>query len=318
MIATGSQDGAIIVSQWDSNEPIASFKHDSVVYSIAFSPDNTKLASGSEDCTVRVWDVTANTSLLQMGPFNSTRKDWGDRTDSVSFSRDGTRLLFACQAAIRILDLQTEAVIHTILYESRIIKAVFNLDETRIVSCSLAQVTLDVWNIESSNLELTVELGESPACSFVRGNVTDIYVFCPGDSSLGVWSLETKCTMVYVLKAHGNTWKDQVNDMCLTFDDLRIVTCTGAGVFVWNTATLTLLSMDNFISKCVATTSSPQDRYRITGCSMTGGFVHVWDMELNSGNETPPANVTPLCLKFKHPGSGVNAICCSAQDVILI
>ena len=41
--------------------------HSEAVLSVAFSPDGSMLASGSGDCTVRVWDLNTETPLFTCG-----------------------------------------------------------------------------------------------------------------------------------------------------------------------------------------------------------------------------------------------------------
>ena len=57
--------------------------HDDKVNSVAFSPDGTKLASGSRDKTIRLWSV--NTQALIGKPL----KGHLDSITSVAFSHDG-------------------------------------------------------------------------------------------------------------------------------------------------------------------------------------------------------------------------------------
>ncbi|KAF8595569.1 WD40 repeat-like protein, partial [Ceratobasidium sp. AG-I] len=58
----------------------------SPVFSVAFSPDGTRIVSGSGDKTIRVWD--AHSGLLVAGPFEGHT----DSVSSVVFSPDGTRI----------------------------------------------------------------------------------------------------------------------------------------------------------------------------------------------------------------------------------
>jgi len=57
--------------------------HEDVVAALAFNSDGTRLASGSEDCTVRVWDVALGRSMLTLrspdGPVHALAFDPQDR-----------------------------------------------------------------------------------------------------------------------------------------------------------------------------------------------------------------------------------------------
>lgn len=57
--------------------------HIDQILSVAYSPDGKYIASGSWDCTVRVWNV--ETGELVAGPF----KGHSDPVRSVAYSADG-------------------------------------------------------------------------------------------------------------------------------------------------------------------------------------------------------------------------------------
>ena len=57
--------------------------HSHNVWSVSFSPDGTKVASGSRDNTVKLWDVTSGECL-------QTLEGHSSNVNSVSFSPDGT------------------------------------------------------------------------------------------------------------------------------------------------------------------------------------------------------------------------------------
>jgi WD40 repeat protein len=61
--------------------------HEHLVYSVAFSADGTRIVSGSEDTTLRLWD--AKSGQLIGEPLRG-HESW---VSSVAFSTDGTRIV---------------------------------------------------------------------------------------------------------------------------------------------------------------------------------------------------------------------------------
>ena len=56
------------------------------MWSASFSPDGTRILTGSHDKTAKVWDARTGTPLLEL-------KGLGSFPSSVSYSLDGTRIL---------------------------------------------------------------------------------------------------------------------------------------------------------------------------------------------------------------------------------
>src|SRR5262249_42004283 len=83
-----SADMVKIVSVKGGQEVLTLKGHTGGVSSLSFSPDGTRLASGSQDRTVKIWDTTSGQEVL-------TLKGHADLVTAVCFSPDGTRLASA-------------------------------------------------------------------------------------------------------------------------------------------------------------------------------------------------------------------------------
>ena len=60
--------------------------HSSVVNSVAYSPDGTKIISGSDDATIKIWEANTGQCL-------KTLKGHSDDVESVAYSPDGTKII---------------------------------------------------------------------------------------------------------------------------------------------------------------------------------------------------------------------------------
>ena len=76
--------------------------HDNVIASVAFSPDGSKIVSGSWDCTIRVWDASTGVQVLP------ALQGHDDYIRSVAFSPDGSKIVSGSwNKTIRVWDAST-------------------------------------------------------------------------------------------------------------------------------------------------------------------------------------------------------------------
>jgi WD40 repeat protein len=105
------------------------------ISSAAFSPDGTRVVSGSEDKNLRLWDAVSGACLNTLT--GHSQPVW-----SVAFSPDGTRVVSGSQDnSLRLWDAVSGTCLNTINgHSGTIYSAVFSPDGMRIVSGSADKV----------------------------------------------------------------------------------------------------------------------------------------------------------------------------------
>ncbi|WPJ63597.1 hypothetical protein SMAC4_13655 [Sordaria macrospora] len=125
--------------------------HSGDVYSVAFSPDGQRLASGSEDETIKIWDP-ASGSCLQ------TLKGHSGDVRSVAFSPDGQRLASGSwDETIKIWDPASGSCLQTLKGHSGWVYSVaFSRDGQRLASGSEDE-TIKIWDPASGSCLQTLK-----------------------------------------------------------------------------------------------------------------------------------------------------------------
>ena len=179
------------------------YGHTGVVWGVAFSPDGTRIVTGSIDQTAKVWDARTGTPQLELkghtggvpgvafspdgtrivtGSFDQTAKVWDARTgtpllelkghtgavNSVAFSADGARIVTASwDKTAKVWDARTGTPQLEVRHKHWVLSVAFSPDGTRIVTGS-ADTTAKVWEARTGTplLELPCAPYGVPSVAF--------------------------------------------------------------------------------------------------------------------------------------------------------
>jgi WD40 repeat protein/serine/threonine protein kinase len=113
--------------------------HEGPIWDARFSPDGTRIATGSSDKTARIWDAATGALLHTLSGFTAD-------VYRVRFSPDGTCVLAASwDGTARVWDVATGALLWTADYEDRVLDAEFGPDGTFAATTGFGN-TIALWN----------------------------------------------------------------------------------------------------------------------------------------------------------------------------
>lgn len=162
--------------------------HTNWVRSLAFSPNGRAIASGSEDGTIRLWDVPTGRTI-------ATLKGHSAQVTSVAFSPNGQTLASASEDnAVHLWNVVTRTHNRTLKGHTTFVHSVVFSPDGQTLASGSSDKTVRLWNVATGTYRRTLA-GHTDWVSSVAFNPDgNTLASGSGDRTIRLWNLHTgKC-----------------------------------------------------------------------------------------------------------------------------
>jgi WD40 repeat protein/serine/threonine protein kinase len=247
--ARGMQDAEVSGS-------VRSFEgHRSRVMTVAFSPDGKQMVSGSEDMTLRLWDVTT-------GHCVRTYDGHHGFVLSVAFSPDGKLVLSgSSDKTLRVWEVITGRCLHTFEANDAVFSIVFSPDGKQILTHAYNDAVVRLWDVRRGRC-LRNFRGHTKNQNAIAFSPDSKFVLTGDDKTLRLWKVATgRCVRTF----EGHTAR--VTSIAFSTDGRFVLSGSyDSTLRLWELATGRCLSIfEGHISSVNSVAISPRNIFAVSG-----------------------------------------------------
>jgi len=160
--------------------------HSDFIRSVAFSPDGKTLASGSNDRTIKLWDVESAKELR-------TLVGHSDEVRSVVFSPDGNTLASGSEdGTIKLWKVESGKEIRTLAGHSSSVRSVAFAPDGKTVASGSFDKTIKLWAVATGKVLATFFAGQFSEIKEIAFSPDGKTIASVGDKAVQLWDIEKR------------------------------------------------------------------------------------------------------------------------------
>ncbi|MDE3258698.1 MAG: M60 family metallopeptidase [Gemmatimonadota bacterium] len=222
ILAAGTHHDGVLLWAVATGTQIGRLRHSGYVTSVVFSSDGTRLASGSWEQVIKIWDVE---SRREVGTWEVQRTSDIHLFLSLDFSPDGRRLASGFQdGTVRLWDVATRTEVANLEgHTDRVTSVSFSPDGAQVASGS-GDHTIRLWDVSAQAEVATVEghTGSVRSVSFSPDG--GALASGSSDRTVRLWDLATE-DLISIFEEH----KDAVHSVTFSPDGAALVSGAADG-----------------------------------------------------------------------------------------
>ncbi|KAL0610253.1 WD repeat-containing protein 88 [Plecturocebus cupreus] len=201
--------------------------HEHAVSTCHFCVNDTKLLSGSYDCTVKLWDAVDGSVVRDFEPRPKAP------VVECSVTADSSRVIAASyDKTVRAWDLETGKLLWKVRYDTFIVSCKFSPDGKYVVSgfdVDHGICIIDAENITTVSVVKDHHTRSITSCCFDPDSQRVASVSL--DRCIKIWDVTSQATMLTIAKAHSNA----ISNCCFTFSGHFLCTSSwDKNLKIWN------------------------------------------------------------------------------------
>jgi WD40 repeat protein len=202
IIASVSDDLALRLWDIHTGQALHTLRsHSNGVWSVAFSPDSQTLASGSDDRTVHLWDISGGTGKTLLG---HTAGVW-----SVAFSPVGKILASSgADRTIRLWDVDAGETIAILSGHTNTVREVAFSSNGEILASGSIDLTIRLWDVSNGQTLAVLEGHTQPVSSVSFDPQGNMLASGSDDGTVKLWAITTG-QYIQTLQGHSD-WVQSV------------------------------------------------------------------------------------------------------------
>ncbi|MBW4573445.1 MAG: serine/threonine protein kinase [Tolypothrix carrinoi HA7290-LM1] len=184
-ITKSSPSQPVKTASENSDQPDTLKGHSSDVNSVTFSPDGQMLVTGSDDLTIKLWNLTTKQEIR-------TFKGHSSYIYAIAISPDGQTIASgSVDKTIKLWNLNTGEEIRTLKGHSNSVASVAFSPDGKLLASSSLDKTIKLWNLET-NKEIRTLTGHSGGVASIAFSPDGLTLASGSyDKTIKLWNLNT-------------------------------------------------------------------------------------------------------------------------------